>query len=43
MALIVERAIESHGVRLLHCAVVVRAEARADERVVHVQMAGGHR
>jgi pyruvate/2-oxoglutarate dehydrogenase complex dihydrolipoamide dehydrogenase (E3) component len=37
---IVERAMESHGVRLLHAATVVRAEARGGERVIHVQVAG---
>jgi pyruvate/2-oxoglutarate dehydrogenase complex dihydrolipoamide dehydrogenase (E3) component len=37
---IVERAMEAHGVRLLHNATVVRAEARGGERVIHVQVAG---
>jgi pyruvate/2-oxoglutarate dehydrogenase complex dihydrolipoamide dehydrogenase (E3) component len=40
VALIVERAMESHGVRLLHDATVLRAEARGGERVIHVQIAG---
>ena len=40
VALIVERAMESHGVRLLHGPAVVRAEARGSERVIHVQIAG---
>ena len=40
MALIVERAMESHGVRLLHDATALRAEARGGERVIHVQIAG---
>jgi pyruvate/2-oxoglutarate dehydrogenase complex dihydrolipoamide dehydrogenase (E3) component len=40
VARIVERAMESHGVRLLHDATVVRAEARGGERVIHVQIAG---
>jgi len=39
-ARIVERGMESHGVRLLHAASVVRAEARGGERVIHVQIAG---
>jgi pyruvate/2-oxoglutarate dehydrogenase complex dihydrolipoamide dehydrogenase (E3) component len=39
-AQIVERAMETHGVRLLHGAAVVRAEARDGERVIHVQIAG---
>ncbi len=39
-AQIVERAMESHGVRLLHAATVVRAEVRGGERVIHVQVAG---
>jgi pyruvate/2-oxoglutarate dehydrogenase complex dihydrolipoamide dehydrogenase (E3) component len=39
-AQIVERAMEAHGVRLLHGATVVRAEARGGERVIHVQIAG---
>jgi pyruvate/2-oxoglutarate dehydrogenase complex dihydrolipoamide dehydrogenase (E3) component len=40
VARIVERTMESHGVRLLHDATVVRAEARGGERVIHVQVAG---
>jgi pyruvate/2-oxoglutarate dehydrogenase complex dihydrolipoamide dehydrogenase (E3) component len=39
-AQIVERAMESHGVRLLHDATAVRAEVRGGERVIHVQVAG---
>jgi pyruvate/2-oxoglutarate dehydrogenase complex dihydrolipoamide dehydrogenase (E3) component len=38
-AQIVERSMEAHGVRLLHDATVVRAELRAGERVVQVQVA----
>ena len=40
VARIVELAMKGHGVRLLHDATVVRAEARGGERVVHVQLAG---
>jgi pyruvate/2-oxoglutarate dehydrogenase complex dihydrolipoamide dehydrogenase (E3) component len=39
-AQVVERAMESHGVRLLHDATVLRAEVRGGERVIHVQIAG---
>jgi pyruvate/2-oxoglutarate dehydrogenase complex dihydrolipoamide dehydrogenase (E3) component len=39
-ARIVERAMESHGVRLLHGATVVRAEARGGERAIRVQITG---
>ena len=37
---IVERAMQAHGVRLLHHATVTRAELRGGERVVHVEIAG---
>jgi pyruvate/2-oxoglutarate dehydrogenase complex dihydrolipoamide dehydrogenase (E3) component len=39
-ARIVGRAMEAHGVRLLHDATLVRAEARDGERVLHLQVAG---
>ncbi len=39
-ALIVERAMEAHGVRIVHEATTVRAELRGIERVVHVERQG---
>jgi pyruvate/2-oxoglutarate dehydrogenase complex dihydrolipoamide dehydrogenase (E3) component len=39
-ARIVELAMETHGVRLLHDTTVVRAEARGGERVIQVHIAG---
>ena len=39
-ALIVERAMEAHGVRLVHGAKIARAESRGGERVVYVEVGG---
>ncbi|MBA3498263.1 MAG: mercuric reductase [Gemmatimonadales bacterium] len=38
---IVERAMEAHGVRIVHEAKVVRAETRRGEQVLHVERLGG--
>jgi pyruvate/2-oxoglutarate dehydrogenase complex dihydrolipoamide dehydrogenase (E3) component len=38
---VVGRAMESHGVRILHAAKVVRAERRGDVRVLHVESDAG--
>jgi pyruvate/2-oxoglutarate dehydrogenase complex dihydrolipoamide dehydrogenase (E3) component len=39
-ALIVKRAMEAHGVRLVHGAKIARAESRGGERVVYVEVGG---
>jgi pyruvate/2-oxoglutarate dehydrogenase complex dihydrolipoamide dehydrogenase (E3) component len=40
-ARIVERAMETHGVRMVHRAAVTRAEERGGERVLHIEQTGG--
>jgi len=40
-ARIVEQAMETHGVRMVHRAAVTRAEERGGQRVLHIERAGG--